>query len=316
MNAENDAPQKVIEHARERARLVIKHHFGSNAKKMTFKSSGLSNFVFAAKHAEGDFIVRISPDLSRLNSFIKEQWAQARAAEAGVPTAEILEVGMEIIGQPFMISHVVAGEEATHHPNRAEILRELGGYAALINSISTDGFGTTFDWSNNQLSRNEKWKDYLQKELNYAHRLKMLEKRKMLSAKQVRQLEKIFAAAERLKPKARLNHSDLRLKNVMVDEKGCIKAILDWENCVSTLAPHWELSLALHDLTIDEKHFFLEGYGMDEKTFTEYAPLIKAFNIVNYSGPIEQLAEEKENAELKKYRMRLSGALDFYSLLN
>lgn len=316
MKTENDAPKKVIENAREMARAVIKHHFGSLPKLTIFQSSGLSNFVFAVKHSEGEFIVRISPNQSRINSFIKEQWAQSKAAEAGVPTAEILEVGMEIIQQPFMISRVVKGEEATHHANRSEIVREMGRYAALINKIPTDGFGTTFDWSNNQLSRNETWKEYLQKEFGYAARLETLEKRKMLSGKQVKQLRKIFAEAEKLKPKARLNHSDIRLKNVMVDEKGKIKAILDWENCISGLAPQWELSLALHDLTIDEKQFFLEGYGLSEKQYVEFAPLVKAFNIVNYSGEIERMAEQKEKARLEQYRTRLSGALDFYSFLN
>ena len=316
MKTENDAPKKEIEKAREMARVVIEHHFGSRPKAAIFQSSGLSNFVFAVKHPEGEFIVRISPDPARMNSFIKEQWAQNEAAKAGVPIAEILEVGMEIVHQPFMISRVVKGDNATQHPNRAEILRELGRSAALINSIPTDGFGATFDWSNNQLSRNASWKDYLQKELNYPARIEILEKRKMLSAKQIKELKKIFGEAEKMKPKTRLNHSDLRLKNVMVDEKGAIKAILDWENCVSHLAPQWELSLALHDLSIDEKQFFLEGYGLKEKKYLEFAPLIKAFNIINYTGAIEQMAADGQKARLEQYRTRLSGALDFYSLLN
>lgn len=58
------------------------------------------------------------------------------------------------------------------------------------------------------------------------------------------------------------NHGDLRMKNVLVDQDGGICAILDWEKCMSIVAPHWELALALHDLSIDEKQAFLAGYGL------------------------------------------------------
>jgi aminoglycoside phosphotransferase (APT) family kinase protein len=127
-------------------------------------------------------------------------------------------------------------------------------------------------------------------------------------------LQKYFAEMLKLKPKPKLNHGDIRLKNVIVDEQGKISAVLDWEKCISNLAPHWELALALHDLGIDEKQTFLEGYGLAEKKIREIAPLIKAFNIVNYAPEIERLAQLKETAQLEQYRTRLSGVLDLFSV--
>ncbi len=300
--------------AKEMARIVIAHHFGSRPSRIKYKTSGLSNFVYSVKHSEGNFIVRISFEPARINNFIKEQWAQTKARQAGVPTSEILEVGNEVIGHPFMISRTVVGKEATYNPARLNILREMGRLAALINSIPTNDFGSTFDWSSNQLSRNETFADYLQKELQVESKLQILEKRRVLSAKQIKRLQAIFADAIKLNPKSSLNHGDIRLKNVIVDEQGEIKAILDWEHCTSNLAPQWELSLALHDLWIDEKQDFLEGYGISEKKVMEIAPLMKAFNIVNYAPKIERIAEAKDVARLEKYRTRLSGALDLYSL--
>jgi aminoglycoside phosphotransferase (APT) family kinase protein len=300
--------------ARELARTVVVHHFGSKPRRLIYKSSGLTNFVFLVKHAEGNFVVRISPEAAKINAFIKEQWAQSKAAEAGVPTTEILEVGNEIIAQPYMISKEVKGREATYNPNRLDILQDFGRYAALINSIPTNGFGGTFDWSNNQLSLNETWTDYLQKELQFESKLRILEKRRMLTAPQIKELRAIFADTEDWKPKPVLNHGDLRLKNAMVDEQGKITAILDWEKCISNPAPHWELSHALHDLSIDEKQEFLKGYGLSEKKIIEMAPLMKALNIINYAPVIEHLAEVNDSALFEQYRTRLSGALDFYSL--
>ena len=57
---------------------------------------------------------------------------------------------------------------------------------------------------------------------------------------------------------------------MLLDEKGRSCTILDWENCTSNLAPYWELSIALHDLCIDEKEQFLEGYGL---SIAEWLPL-------------------------------------------
>ncbi len=311
----NEAPAKQINQAKEMARDVIAHHFGDKKpRRVIHKTSGLSNFVFEVAHAEGDFIVRISPDPVRINSFIKEQWAQNKAREAGVPVPEILEVGSHVINQPFMISRVVEGGEATFHEKRLEIVREMGRYAALINSIKTKGFGSTFDWSSNQLSHNESWQEFLESELKFEEKLATLEKCKMLDAAKAKKIRKVLTDAGKEKSKPALNHGDIRLKNVMVSEEGKIVAFLDWENCTSNLAPAWELSIALHDFSIDEKQLFLEGYGLKEKKIVGLMPLIKAINFINYAPEVERLAIEKDTAHLEKLRIRLSGALDLYSI--
>src|SRR5215213_3291767 len=179
----NEASSKEVARAKEMARDVIAHHFGNKKpRRVVHKTSGLSNFVFEVSHAEGDFIVRISPEPTRINSFIKEQWAQNKAREAGVPVPEILEVGSHVINQPFMISRVVEGSNATFHEKRLEIVKEMGRYAALINKIQTGGFGMTFDWSSNRLSHNKSWQEFLENELRFEEKLETLVKRKMLDA--------------------------------------------------------------------------------------------------------------------------------------
>ncbi|HVG38630.1 MAG TPA: phosphotransferase, partial [Pyrinomonadaceae bacterium] len=110
------------------------------------------------------------------------------------------------------------------------------------------------------------------------------------------------------------NHGDLRLKNVLVGDGGKINAIIDWENCTSNLAPQWELSLALHDLNIDEKQEFLAGYGLSSKEIERAAPLMKALNLINYVPYLEELFKAKDKAQIEQYRLRLSGAFDLYSI--
>jgi hygromycin-B 4-O-kinase len=74
-------------------RRIIAHHFGSKPRRIDRQTGGLSNLVFAVEHDAGELIVRLNPHQAKLNPFLKEQWAAARAREAGVPVAEILEVG-------------------------------------------------------------------------------------------------------------------------------------------------------------------------------------------------------------------------------
>lgn len=299
---------------RDMARKIIEHHFGSKPSRMIYKASGLSNFVFAVKHSEGDFIVRISPDATKLNNFIKEQWAEEHASKAGVPVAEILEVGNEVVPFPYMIVRQVNGSEATYNENRLDIVREMGRYGAIINSIPTKGFGNTFDWSNNQLSFNETFGEYLENALQVESKIEILEKHKMISKEKEKALRKIFSEARKMKVKPHLTHGDLRLKNVLVGADGKITAIIDWETCTSNIAPHWEFSLALHDLWVDEKQAFLEGYGIAPKKYAEIAPLVKALNIVNYAPTVERMANAKDKKRLDEYRVRLGGELDLYSL--
>jgi aminoglycoside phosphotransferase (APT) family kinase protein len=316
MNKTDAKPPRVsARRAHDMARDVIGHHLRSKPKRVTQIGGGLTNFVFAAKHADGDFIVRINPNPAKLKEYLKEQWAMARASEVKVPVPEVLEVGVEAIPFPYMISRQVAGTEATHHPERFKVLKEMGRLTALIHTIKTSGFGHTFDWSSNQLSLNETWADYLKRELKVEERANVLDANKMLSKSQSKGLRAVLGEIEgwkRLSPV--LNHGDMRLKTTMVDKDGKITGIIDWEFCSSNIAPYWDLSLALHDLSIDAKQIFLSGYGVSEAKIQEMAPVLKALNIINYAPFVEQAAESGDQQRLDQYRTRFSGALDLYSL--
>jgi aminoglycoside phosphotransferase (APT) family kinase protein len=309
------APRPMsVRRARRLARDLVTHHFGTKPLRLLHKTSGLSNFVFEVSHAQGDFIVRISDEPAKLGAYQKEQWASERAREAGVPTAEILEVGNEVVPHPYMISFKVRGEEATHHPKRLEIARELGALAKRIHGIRTQGYGRTFDWSSNTLSKRETWRDYLSKELRAGERIDVLERWKMLPPPALRRLRTTVRRMEKWDVRPALTHADLRLKNVIVDEAGGIAALIDWENCESNLAPHWELAFALHDLGVDAKEAFVEGYGLRAKELLEMAPSVRAINLLGYAPAVEAMAAQKDKRGLELYRARLCGALDLYAI--
>jgi hygromycin-B 4-O-kinase len=299
------------------AATIAEHHFQKKPIKITKMSGGLANFVYEAEMDDGSvYIIRMSDVGSKINYFLKEQWAVRQAKERGVPVPEILEVGNEAVQNPYMIVKKVQGIEATKHPDRLKILQQMGKYGAVINTIPTSGFGHVFDWSNNTLSKRETWRDFLEKELTIPERLAMFEENEILTPEHIERLNRHLNEIAKWDKSPTLNHSDLRLKNVLVDDAGKIIAILDWENCTSNIAPYWELSIALHDLNMDECQAFLEGYGVREKDFKDLAPAIKAFNIINYAPYIGFMLEKKDVKGVERYKLRLNGYLDLFSFDN
>ena len=291
-------------------RKIIHHHVGKAPREVKFKPAGLTNFVFEAKTSGGSFIVRIGGSRDKLKDFRKEQWAITCAKNIGVPVAEIVDVGSELVKIPYMIQRKVDGDDATHHPNRREVLRELGHYAKVIHSIPTTAFGQVFDWAHPRLSRNKTWRNYLHDELGVTHRMEKLEKTGVLTAVNFKKLQKSVERIERWKQKPCLNHGDIRLKNVITNKKGKILAIVDWDNCISNIAPYWDFSIALHDLSVDARQEFLEGYGIDANEFKKMSYALKTFNTLNYVPYIERIIQQKEFDLLAWYKVRLNGYLD------
>jgi Ser/Thr protein kinase RdoA (MazF antagonist) len=304
---------REINRSRAMVHEIIAHHFGTARARTRYLPAGKTNFVFEVRHSAGRFVVRLNSDPTKIQGFMKEQWATSQVKKLGVPTPEIVEVSNEIVELPYMISRSVEGTEASFHPRRLEIVCELGRYAALIHSIRTRGFGSTFDWSKNKLSRNATWHEFLRDELKLTERLKLLKSLRLISDSTGKKLRTILKQARNTPQKAVLNHGDMRLKNVLVDKQGKIAAIVDWEHCVSNIVA-WDFSIALHDLSIDEKQQFLAGYGVSDSFFTRLAPVIKALNIVNYEPAVQHLSKRERALKLKQYRLRLKGYLDLYSI--
>lgn len=303
----------MIRHYRGLAKRIVQHHFGSPASRIVYKSSGRTNYVFAVNHVNGQFVVRISPEAEKINAFRKELWTSHKVREVGVPSPEVIAVGNDIAAEPYMITRRVTGTEASHHPKRDRIIHAMGRNAAMINSIQTKGFGSNFDWTTDE-TRIDSWRGYLAKEFELEKRLQLFSSNDILPDAELDQLSQIIQGTNPDDIKPSLNHTDMRLKNVIVDEGGDLAAIIDWEECISTVAPQWELSIALHDLSIDEKQIFLDGYGLSNDQLEHMAPLIKAFNILNYSTAIQIAVDKNDRKTLSDLKLRLRGSLDLYSL--
>ena len=296
------------------AKKIFKHHFGKVPERIHYKAAGLTNYVFEVKGKAGEFIIRVAENDAKIKDYIKEQWVVARVREHDIPVANILEVGNEIVSKPYMLQEKMEGQEAPDHPDRLKVIRDLGKYASIIHSIATVGFGQVFDWSENQLSKNSNWEEFLEQEMDISGRLEIFEKNKIFSNANFKVLRRRLEQIAKWRKSPSLNHGDMRLKNVIINDAGKINGIIDWEHASSNIAPYWDFSIALHDLSIDAKQQFLEGYGIKTDEFIKMSYATKVFNIINYAPKIKRLSERKDRLALDFYRLRLNGELDLYSL--
>ena len=151
------------------------------------------------------------------------------------------------------------GKDALHHPKALDIVRQMGEYAAIIHSVPTHGFGKVFDWSDNKLSKNGTWRDYLDGEFKAGLKLEILDRNAMLSPVNLKKLKANLKKIKNWERAPMFNHGDLRLKNVIVGGDCKIAAIIDWEDCCSNIAPEWDLSIAMHDLDVGPETAILTG---------------------------------------------------------
>ncbi len=295
------------------ARTIVEHHLNCRVRRAEPLGGGITNHVFRVRYEGGQVIVRLGVTGGKVEAFLKEHWALEKAASAGVPVVRVLQVGSDVIDTPYMIEECAGGHVATEHSDRLGIVRQMGEIAARIHGIPTSGFGQTFDWSQNTLSRCETWREYLEGQLDWEARVAALTKAGVLPSDRAKRLQAAFGRVIQLEPAPALNHGDLRLKNLLVDDGGKVVAVIDWEDCQSNAPRIWEFALALHDMGVDEKEAFLKGYGLTPDEAIELAPYWAALNLVLYSDHVTRAADSNDAAALRWFRTRLSGAFDLYT---
>ena len=216
------------------------------------------------------------------------------------------------MGCAYMVSRHEGGVTPCDHPRRVDVLEQLGALCARLHEVRTHGFGSVFDWSANQLSRRSGWGDFLDIDLAAEHRLAMLERHTMLTAQGLKDVRAALDEMRRWRKPSVLHHGDLRLKNVLVDPKICrIAALIDWENCMSAPGAYWDLSIALHDLGVDEQEALLGGYGLSPLRYGRMARHLRVLNALNYAPIVERAVQAKDRSRIAWLQLRLRGSLGF-----
>lgn len=306
----------------EVVRAVVERHTGETPDRVSPQGGGLSSHAFDVGTPNARLVVRIGQDEGKLAGFERERRCAERARSVGVPTQDVVGLGLE--GPwAYTISHHLNGEPATDHPRRMEVIEGLGRLAALVHTIPTVGYGRHFTWvddahpavagtATSARLPASGWAGFLYEELDADARLSLLLERGLLLDRHAVVLRTTLEDVSCWDAAPVLNHGDLRLKNVVVNEAGEILGLIDWEVAVSSIGSAWDISLALHDLGIDAKQAFLAGYGLSEAEVRHAVPAWRLFNTLNYAPQLEALERAGDAAAVDRLRTRLTGALDLY----
>jgi hygromycin-B 4-O-kinase len=304
------------ENARARAltRAIVRAHFGRVPSGLRGRAGGMNNFVFEFRVRSEEYVIRLNHDPTKLQIFQKQRWAMDAARKVGVPTPRVLEVGHDPSAAAYMILEKVEGQCGLDvpAPHRLSLLSELGRLAKRLHTVRTHGFGPVFDWSDNALSRRASWGEFLDSDLEVEQRLGALGKHLLVPAAALAKLRQRVAEMRRWRKPPVLHHGDLRLKNVIVDAKGGIASLIDWDESISAPPPYHDLSIALHDLWADEQEALLDGYGMRPTSFTRAVRYLRALNALHYAAVAEDLTARRQRARLEWMRLRLRGELGIF----
>ena len=270
---------------------------------------GSVNKVFIAESANAKVVVRMNGGNAALDEYAKEAWCIEKAAAKGIPVSDVLTVGM-FEKHAFMIQTYIAGDEGrTSRLPRSHIWQQLGKYAELLHSIQVAGFGLKMSDLTEGDSR-QAWLKYLDYNIDSLNEHDELLKLNVITESQSKIVRTIF---ENLKEKTfifGLNHGDISLKNVIIDEFGKAN-LIDWGSAEASIVPHHDLIQMLKMNMLEnapdqeEIQAFLDGYGISQIEFAQMTPelesllLLRAFDKLRWAidWKVETLGEYVSHAK-------------------
>jgi aminoglycoside phosphotransferase (APT) family kinase protein len=278
---------------------------------------GSVNKAFVVEAPNTKLVVRLGDQNESLQEYAKEAWCIDKAASRDVPVAKVLDMG--VIEEPaYMIQAYIAGDEGrdSQFPT-SSVWRQLGRYARLIHSIQVAGFGLKLQ-DLTQGDSQESWLEYLNYNIESLNENDELIKLKVVTQSQSRVIRAIFENLKRRTFNFGLNHGDLSLKNVIVDESGKVN-LLDWGSAEASIVPHHDLiqMLKMNMLENDPDdaaiQSFLDGYGISQSEFEQMRPtlenllLLRAFDKLRWAidwgieGLESFITHARQAAERKLY---------------
>jgi aminoglycoside phosphotransferase (APT) family kinase protein len=244
-----------------------------------------TNTVYYVKtfSKESNVIVRISQDQTKINDYLKEQWCIKTAKEVGVPVPEILEVSNRIVPYPYCVVKYKKGTPGNQWSgDRGAFYLEMGETLKKIHTIKTKGFGNTFDWSHNQLSKYNSWDDYLTLHYRINEVIKFLRATKLLKPSVTKRITEITADFRTWNFKPVLCHNDFLVKNILLNTSNHISTVLDWELAVSS-HKYRDLGKTIRNLLWRGDYelipYLIKGYGMRPSEYERYKHYMLIFDL-------------------------------------
>jgi len=252
--------------ARRRAAVVLARILLGPRFDLKLIESISSNSVFLATSGQQKIIIRIGA-ADAYHRFRQAALAMKEASRKGVPVPKVIITGRDLVPCAYQITEFIPGETGDKFKeDTLKVWTRIGQAAAKINEVRTSGLEYELFSRVEALS----WQSFINQKINELKKFWPTYRHwKSHSAKPFfnrEELTAIFAAMEplkSLKPKHRsLIHIDLAPRNVLVDDKGQLIAVLDWDGAKS-FPPEHQVATSTFWLTTAEEKAFKEGYHIN-----------------------------------------------------
>lgn len=250
------------------AKQAVKNHFEEPAAFAPIVN-GLVNKVFIAQSLQGLVVIKIRPKGESDREYHQAKWATDLATAHNIPAPAVLAIG-KYKGHPYMISTYMSGIPGNiYQGDSSYIWFQLGIFARRINAIPTRG--------QNNL-------DVYLIELSPIFTRSYQTKCQILNKSSFAKLLQTTARLKNINFDPHLVHKDLVPRNVKVDKKGKVVAILDWDHAASHIVPSFEFALALEDSSNRQKGLlsFMQGYGLSKQSFIKLEQQIIDLCLMEY----------------------------------
>src|SRR5690606_12411305 len=257
---------------------------------------GIVNEVCVVETDNNKVVIRMNSK-DTYPTFLKEKWCIEQALAAGIPSPEVLFVG--IFGETaYMIQTFVDGENGLDtEKDRVEIWKQVGVYLQMIHAIPVKGFGENLDdagqgvfYTPPHTGSDGSWLGYVNYNINSLTEHDQLIELGVINKTESKRVRELFENIKNEKFKFGLNHGDISLKNTIVSEEGQL-SLLDWGSAQVSVVPHediieiWKCQMLGGGPTSQEWSAFLEGYGLKEEDLTNMKPfmLLRAFDKLRWA---------------------------------
>lgn len=292
-------------------------------------NQGWSNLAFVATVPSGErYMVRMraessleTPDLS---PYHKESWI-LKNLPATVPHAAVFANGIGHVKNQttdapyswFVQSYLpyFGADQPRSSIDPIEFRKRLGSIARSINNVSCRGFGTKFSLASNSFQKSS-WKELIQSEVEQAG-FNAAVTAGFLSLAGSACLQKRIRSLEQLAFTPCLYHVDFaeNWSNVLIDNHGSIRAIIDWEMAGSGPALHFEFANTLYVMMRDGRskreiarnfEAFLSGYGITFNEYREfYAHDVETLILLLAVQKLRRYIDLDQQGKLREHRWRV-----------
>jgi len=256
---------------KRRAALILARRY-LNKPRLKQLTIGDLNTTYLASDGENKFIIRIAEKTSfgerYLPTFIKSAKAADAVRRAGLPAGQVLLSGDELVPYAYQVVEYIDGETADQFPGpKTGIWHQVGKAARRINQIHPNGIGETpFE------AGSQSWNDYIDNKIKQVIGFHRSPNRDLVKRGHVFELWELNIFERLMQPirtsdePLGLTHSDLGLHNVLINPKGEVIGIIDWDHAKAFPAAH-QIAVSTFWNSYRDKHAqacriaFLEGYG-------------------------------------------------------